>query len=51
MIVCMFHIQNSVCRCLTVNYGPGEKTYVKLYECIVHFSKGESTSVKGWLQY
>ena len=25
-----FHILNSVCHCLIVNYGPGEKTRVKI---------------------
>jgi len=46
-IVCMFHIQNSVCRCLTVNYGPGEKTYVKLYECMYISQKEKLLMTRG----
>ena len=56
-----FHILNSVCYCLTVNYGPGEKTmsnYMNIQQVAkcpnvrhIHFSKGETIRVKGWLQY
>ena len=54
--------ENSVCLCLTVNYGPREKTmsnYMNVQQVVkcpnvirhIHFSKGETISVKGWLQY
>ena len=64
VVLIVLYVQDSRIQCLvlTVNYSPGEKTmsnYMNMQQVVicpngirhVHFSKGETISVKGWLQY